>query len=269
MTKTVQNLAQYASKTRRQIPILSIARIGFVSRDYRHRFANGYRDFSYILPDLINLLDRERCDAVLFSLYSIIPRKSFVPCTAFQEYRNLKAIFLEEFLDYHCREAVRYIVYYKNQSVYKEYEFNQIFGAITEMSQQEIADFVDKELPRRVLGNCCILLCGETNGVKYSKSDKKIHDDFGLREAIPPTVNLILNPIHDRMTRFEMKLKRQFLSKKHRWVISVWNKGRYDKNGRTKDGKDPAWTVFHDGREKKVPSIQNDLGVEIGILDIR
>ena len=137
------------------------------------------------------------------------------------------------------------------------------------MKKTEVDNFVANEVPRRVMGNCCVLLCGETNGVKYSKHDKKIHDTFGLREAIPSAVNIILNPIHDRMTRFEMKLKGQFLSENSRWVISVWNKGKQDKNGKTKDGNGPAWTVFHDGNEIDVPRIPNEFGVEIGTLNIR
>jgi hypothetical protein len=70
------------------------------------------------------------------------------------------------------------------------------------------------------------------------------------------------------MTRFEMKLKRQFLSEKGRWVISVWNKGKEDKNARVKDGSGPAWTVFHNGVSNDVDLLPNALGIEIGILDV-
>lgn len=133
-------------------------------------------------------------------------------------------------------------------------------------------DFVKNEIPKRIIGNSCVLLCGEINGVKYSQTYKKVQDTFGLRTAIKDT-NIILNPSHDRMTRFEMKLKRQFLSAQFlseepgRWVVSIWNKGRKDKNGRVRDGKKPAWIVFHNGEEMKVETIRNNLGVEIGILD--
>ena len=106
------------------------------------------------------------------------------------------------------------------------------------------------------------------DGVKYSPKDKKVHDVFELRASIPKTANIILNPIHDRMTRFEMKLKRQFLSENNRWVVSVWNKGKKDRNGRSKDGKGPAWTIFYDGEEIVVTPIENQLGVEIGVLSI-
>ena len=43
---------------------------------------------------------------------------------------------------------------------------------------------------------------------------------------IPKEANIILNPIHDYMLRPEMKLKREYLSRSERWVISVWNKGK-------------------------------------------
>jgi hypothetical protein len=77
-----------------------------------------------------------------------------------------------------------------------------------------------------------------------------------------------LNSGHDRMTRFEMPLKRRFLSQNNRWVISVWNKGKRDSSDRPRDGTKPPWTVFQNGKEIVVKPIQNQMGVEIGILEI-
>ena len=267
MTKNRKSTAQSTNKATAHIPRLNISKIGLVARDYRDKFSNGYRDFSHTLPQVLDLLDGEGCDAVLFSLFGIIPRKSFNPRTAFNGLRNIKAIFLEEFQDGKIREAGRYVTYYRTTSGWKEYEFYQVFGTITGLPQQVIDDFVQNEIPKRILGNCCVLLCGETNGVKYSKIDKKIHDTFGLRTFIPQDVNVILNPIHDRMTRFEMKLKRQFLSEEKRWVISIWNKGKQDKNGKVKDGSKPPWTVFYNGVETEVEGLWNDLELEIGIVE--
>ncbi len=269
MTKHKGVNAQPAIRRGRSKPSLNISKIGIVSRDYLTKYPNGYRDFSYSFLQTLNLLDKEGCDTVLFSLFSIIPLEGHNYRNEFPHLKNIRAICLEEFQDGKSRTAGRYVIYYRTASGWEEYEFYQIFGTLTGMRKEEIDDFVISEIPKRVFGNCCVLLCGETNGVKYSKSDKKIHDTFGLRKAIPHNVNVIVNPIHDRMTRFEMKLKRQFLSQNNRWVISVWNKGKQDKNGKTKDGNSPAWTVFHNGKELDVPRIKNDLGVEIGVVNVK
>jgi len=246
---------------------INLEKIGIVSRDYRDTFPNGYRDFSYALSSILEVLDKNECDSVLFSLFSIISREDYCPKTSFDNLENIKVIFLEKFIDGTNREAGQYVVYYKTSSGWEEYSFSQVFGTITGMPKKEIVDFVKYEVSKRILGDCCVLLCGETNGVKYSKSDKKIHDVHGLREAIPEDVDIILNPIHDRMTRFEMKLKRAFLSENNRWVISVWNRGKQDINGTVRDGKKTPWTIYYDGKEVEIKKIPNEIGVDIGIFD--
>jgi len=212
-------------------PCLNITKLGIVSRDYSRKYDNGYRDFSHTLPDVLKLLDKNGCNAVLFSLFSIIPRERLRILDAFRGLKNIKAVFLEHFQDGKKRDAGRYVVYHRTSKGWSEYAFRQRFATLTGTSKREMDEFVNEEMKNRVLGNCCVLLCGETNGVKYSRKNKRVEDTFGVRATIPSKTNIVLNPIHDRMTRFEMKLKRQFLSKKNRWVISVWNKGKEDKNG--------------------------------------
>lgn len=248
-------------------PCLAITKLGIVSRDYNRKYENGYRDFSQALPSALRLLDQNGCDAALFSLFSVVPRKTFNLHECFKGLKKINVVFLEEFKDVGSRERGRYIVYYLS-SEWQEYYFLQQFGTLAGKEKDDIVKFVDKEIPKRIMGNCCVLLCGETNGVKYSPKDKKVHDVFGLKKAIPKTVNIILNPIHDRMTRFEMKLKRQFLSEDNRWVVSVWNKGRKDRNGRSKDGKGSPWEALYNRNETVVTPIKNQLGVEIGVLNV-
>ncbi len=272
MTKDRNRPSNTLPMNTKSAPNLNISKIGIVARDYRNKFPNGYRDFSQALPAVLELLDNKGCDAALFSLFSIIPRRRYDPSAAFDTLKNINVIFLEEFEDEdgeEDRKAGRYVVYYRTRSGWKEYDFFQVFGTRTGGPKREIPDFVKNKVPERILGNFCVLLCGETNGVKYSKVDKQVHDTYGLKNAIPNGVNIILNPIHDRMTRFEMKLKRQFLSQPNRSVISVWNKGKQDIKGKVKDGSKPPWTIFYDGKPKEVSRIQNENGVEIGIFDIK
>lgn len=250
-----------------KIPHLDIKRLGLVSRNYETKYGNGHRDFSFAMPEILSLLDERQCDAALFSLYSVIPRGEFDITAALSKLRNLKALFLEEFEDTEPRRVIRYLVYYNSFDGWQRHEFHQQFATITGMSRNEVLSFVASEVPKRILGNCAVLICGESNGVKYFKSDQLIHDTFGMVASIPNDVSIILNPVHDRMTRFEMNMKRAFLSQNGRWVVSVWNKGKRDKNGTVKDGVEPAWTVYHNGVKTSIVSISNHLDVEIGVLD--
>jgi len=244
--------------------MLKAVRVGVVSRDYSRHFGNGHRDFSGTFGEVLKILDERRCDVVLFSLYSLVQRDMMPPLRLL---RHVRTVMYEEFIDGTKRHAQRYVVAHRSGSTWREYELKQVFGTLSG-NEHKLAGFVREEVPRRILGNCCVLLCGETNGVKYSPKAKAVHDVFGLRKAIPKEANVILNPVHDRMTRFEMKVKRRFLSEHGRWVLSVWNKGKKDKNGRTKDGTKPAWTVFFNGKEKEIRPLANQLGIEIGVVDL-
>lgn len=254
-------------ETKGQEPDLKISKLGIVSRDY-----NKVRDFSKSLLEVLKKIDDERCDAVLFSLYSL-EKDSFNVQTCLKNLRNIKAVMMEEFKfnDDKKRKPIRYIVYHKIKDDWHEYVFYQQFGSLKDPNFKP--SFVKDEIPKRLLGNFCILLCGEPSIVKYSPKDHKVHDPYHFTkaiEAIPGKIKIILNPIHDRMTRFEMKLKRKYLSKNNRWVVSVWNKGKANKNGKVLKEKHPAWTVFYNGNDK-TKDIEQRLdvsGVEFGILQI-
>jgi hypothetical protein len=251
---------------------LTVRRVGIVARDYNVRYPNGYRDFSHVLPDMLALLDGKGCDTALFSLYSVIPRKGYDILTPLPNLANLKMILLEEFQDCRTgRKAGHCIVCCRTPAGWEEHSFKQVFGRVNWQTQyRDIERFAQKRIPERVFGSSCILVCGETNGVRYDRSGaKKIHDPCGVRAAIPPHVHVILNPVHDRMSRFEMMMKRRFLSEGGRWVVSVWNRGKRDGRGRTRDGINPPWTVFKDGCLQNISKLDNDFGVEVGILNIQ
>jgi hypothetical protein len=163
------------------------------------------------------------------------PRKTYNPLAALKSLKNIKAVFLE-FLSDPTRTPAKQLtfghnfIFYRSKKEWRKCERSQKFGSLSQCTELEaqvkMDDFVQNTMPTRTLGNSCILLCGEINGVRYSRKEEKINDRHGLRAAIPHEVKIVLNPAHDRMTRFEMKLKRKFLSENNRWVISVWNKGK-------------------------------------------
>lgn len=272
MIETKGSSDQIPTTNTERAPHLKVAKIGIVSRDYCHKYGSGFRDFSEAFSEILKWLDDKGCDTVLFSLYSIIPRKSFMPLHSMR-LRNIKTVLYEEFEDGKEWRGKGSVVLYRRANKWHRYDlpnwgFGSLKGLTRKKKVEKVETFIRKGIPGRRLGNCCAILCGEINGVPYHKDTRRVRDDFGLRGSLQREVTVILNPGHDRMTRFEMKLKRSFLSENGRWTISVWNKGGQDKNGRTHDGIKPPWTVFHNGQEVPVEPIQNQMGVEIGILKI-
>ena len=157
-----------------------------MTRDYRKEFPNGRRDFSHTFKDVLTLLDEKGCDAMLFSLFSIIPDTKNDFSTVFRNLKNIKNVFIEEFQDGEPRTVIRNVVYYSPTSSYwHEYEFHQVFGQGSQV-KKAIDDFKNDEIPKRVMGNCCVLLCGETNGATCGDDENRkraVMDRYKLREA--------------------------------------------------------------------------------------
>tara|TARA_B110000003_G_C16605220_1_gene517244 strand:- start:167 stop:943 length:777 start_codon:yes stop_codon:yes gene_type:complete len=255
---------------------LNINKIGIVSRDYRNREKNGHRDFSYAFKSILTTLDEQACDSVLFSLYTINKRTSFNVESILKELKikNIRTIFLEEFKDSEERIPLENVIYYHEKGQWREQRLTQKFakGGV----KNKVAESFKKEVQEeRLFGNFTVLLCGETNIVNYKMATKKIEDQYKFSKILDKDINIILNPIHDKMTRPEMKLKRRYLSKPKRWVVSVWNKGRSDRNGKVdKDHKNPhGWDIYYDGMEKKLKpinhSVDNQVDIEIGIINLQ
>jgi hypothetical protein len=253
---------------------LNINKIGIVSRDYRNREKNGHRDFSYAFKSILTALDEQACDSVLFSLYTINKRTSFNVQNILEElnFENIKTIFLEEFKDSEERVPVENVIYYQDKDKWREQRLTQNFARANELTKKRIEDFRKEVKEKRIFGNFAVLLCGETNIVKYNKDDKKIGDPHNYLPLLNEEIKVILNPIHDRMIRPEMKPKREYLSKNQRLVVSVWNKGRSDKNGKVKNYKTPDWTVFYNGMEKELKplnhNVDNQADIQIGIINL-
>jgi len=267
---TTSNIASTNSKQ----PKLRINKLGIVSHDYTGP-GNTKKDFSDTFDRILRILDKKGCDSVLFSLYTIDKRKNFNVKLHLESLTKITSVFVEEFIndqDKNGPDEPEYIIYYKTPNCWGDYRFGQIFGKaewLSKDTEKRVIEFKDKFERKRIFGNFAVLLCGETNIVKYSKKDEEIYDKFNFLDTIPSEVTVILNPIHDRMTRFEMIKKRKFLSRNGRWVVSVWNKGKlYGENKKKRDGKKPAWTVFHNKEEVTIENISDQPDIEIGIVNI-
>jgi hypothetical protein len=265
MTKT-HNVNSFECNKNQKRPILNIHKLGIVARDYHET-----KDFRKSLPGVLQLLDEKRCDAVLFSLFSLKPE--YDPNDVLKGLKNIKVVFFETFVENKNpkkppRERRDFVVYYRTPSGWEEYWLKQKFGSLAHKPKKELHDFVEQELlPNRILGNSCVLLCGESNAVKCKRDDGKVYDILGLRKAIrkEKSVEIILNPCHDYMRRPEMKKKRAYLSEGKRWVISVWCKGK---------GRESIlpWTVFYNGKEHHVDETIRDFdkdAVFVGILNVQ
>jgi hypothetical protein len=239
-------------------PKLQAGRIGVVSRHYEH-----VPDFSRVFKKVLRLLDNKGCKIALFSMYAFecsLP----VEFLSGLELRNIQAILIDEFRnDDDEWETLRFIVYSKNGGRWQDYSFEQRFGSLSD--GYDMGKFVEQDLPTRIMGDVCVLLCGEINGVKYSGTKGKVQDDYGLRSAISERqVQIILNPGHDLMIRRGvMNSKRQFLSKPSGIIVSVWNEGKLF----PRNEHEPPWIVFQNGIQIPVERVENNLKVEIGIVD--
>jgi hypothetical protein len=278
---------QRQGSTTEPAPKLKVAKIGIVSRNYNHEYSNGFRDFSAAFFGVLKVLDDEGCDTVLFSPFSIVPRTSFRPLRLLRRFHHVKAVIYEEFCDGggRKRKGLGCVVLYRKGYKWREYVlpgggFPRLRGSMA-AKKKVVGDYVRYVLPGRILGNCCVIICGETNGVPYHPKDGKVKDDFGLRGAIPQKVTVVLNPVHDWMSRFEMPLKRKFLSQKGRWVISVWNKGKRGKGSKPRDAIGDPWTVYHNRKVAKPMIDPNEIAkkirlppidarkIDLGIFEVR
>ena len=237
-------------------------KIGIISRNY-----NKTRDFSRHFEEVLGLLDKEYCDTALFSLYSIDVKDSpFDPLKILEKLKNVKIVIYEEFLDKKDRTPLQVVIYKKEQN-WSRVEYKQSFSKRAGISTKVLRDFVAHKLPNRYIENGCLLICGEINGVKYQKNDRYIVDDFGMVKSMPKSVDVVLNPLHDKMIRHEMRKKRRYISK-DRILLSVWNRGKLDKRGKESfDGSSPPFEIFKDGNNLYIKIAKKIEDVTVAIVD--
>lgn len=155
------------------------------------------------------------------------------------------------------------------KSAYKS--FTQEFGKSSAKKElkNNLRAALSADDSNRIVGQAVILACGETNIIQTRREPKgQIDDPYGCLSTLrSKNIQLLLNPIHTYMRRWEMGLKRAALSKAARTVVCVWN--------RTNSGEaHNPWAAFHKGRSieieeiQPIPPIPKQPGIRIGVLEL-
>jgi hypothetical protein len=241
-----------------------IRKVALVSHDYNVADDRGLCDYSEHFARINKLCDEQGCDTILYALYTWDQDS--------QVARNHDAIFGG--LDH-----IQRVILEVGQRGPKGIDHSEVWSRGQQgplVAHQHFAKgaerkckkqaFID-DLPTRRLADGLLMLCGESNIAKM-EHHSDFNDPLGFTDWLKEmNIRVILNPIHDYMTRYEMREKRRHYSDGGRTVISVWNQGK---------GREAAlpWTVFHDGIERatavrELPSPFSDRpDIRIGVLDL-
>jgi hypothetical protein len=241
----------------------AIKKIAVVSHDYNVADKTGHYDYSEDLARINRICDEQGCNTILYALYTW--RKDS------PQPRNHDALFAG--LSY----VRRVILELGHPFTYDNVEVWQRGRAAPAYAKQRFARSSDAsfskqafldDLESRRIGDALLVICGETNITSTVRGSNDFYDPFRFTDRLREMkISLILNPIHDYMTRHEMRKKRRYYSLGGRTVISVWNQGR---------GKEShlPWTLFHDGVERteavrELPRPFSDRpDIRIGIVDV-
>lgn len=242
-----------------------IRKVALVSHDYKVADSRGLYDYSEHFARVNKLCDEQGCDTILYALYTWDRDSAVVRNhdAIFGGLRYVQRVILEV---RQPRESVGHVeVWFRGQQA--PLVAHQRFGKSSEPDAGKQAFMND--LPTRCVTDGLLVLCGETNIASTVRSSDHFLDPYGFTDRLGEmNVGPILNPIHDYMTRYEMRKKRCRYSLGGRTVISVWNQGR-------RKGEAPLpWTVFHDGTERteavrELPRPFSDRpDIRIGVLDL-
>jgi len=249
-----------AQKNKNKRTIDSPLKIGLVSRNYQVT-----KDFSEHMLKIVAIADKNNCDTLIYSMWSFDDsNKKTTKSQIFQNSTKIKRVILETG-NLKLMSDVKTEIWFKEKR-----EPRIIYQRFAKASEEEYKKelIVDNSF-ERIIEDCFLLLCGETNIIKYKQKLKTMKDEYKLVDILENFgINYIFNPVHDYMIRHEMKKKRAFLSLNNRYVISVWNTGKLSSKGEKIAESKIPWTVFFNGQDltAKVNEISS---VIPGIRDIR
>lgn len=240
-------------------------KVAAVSHDYNLHNSYGHQDYAEHHSQIIKVCDDNGCDTILYSLFtwdekSPIPRNQE---TVFAGLSNVKCVILEVGNKKSARKIVE--VWMKNEEQPRTLE--QYFAK--SLDPYELKREFIRDARKRVVGNGMIVICGESNIANHVPRDGSFKDPFGFNDLLKSFgIKYIFNPLHDYMTRYEMKRKRCFYSRDKRAVVTVWNQGK-----RKGEAQIP-WTFFYDNEDLTAsvievsPIIAERPDIRIGIMPV-
>jgi hypothetical protein len=241
-----------------------VNRVALVSHDYNVADISGRYDYSEYFARINVRCDKQGCDTILYALYTW-DKESPVPRdhgTLFQGLSHVQRIILEVGSPPETFDHVE--VWQRGSET--PLVAKQRFATSSAPACDKQA-FLE-ELTRRQVQNTVLVICGETNISSLVRGSNRFSDPYHFTERLGELkVQIIFNPVHDYMRRYEMREKRRYYSSGGRTVISVWNQGK---------GKEShlPWTVFHNGveRTKDVVELARPVSertdIRVGILDL-
>jgi hypothetical protein len=217
-----------------------VKKVAVVSHNYNLLNRYGDHDFTEHFAQINKVCDGKACDTILYSLFTW-DEKSLVPRNCqniFNSLKNVKCIILEVGNKKSVRKVVEVWLKDKEQPLILE----QHFAKSSDPHEQK-REFI-RNIRNRIFGNGIIVICGESNIANFAPKEGSFKDPFNLNDILKSSgVKFVFNPLHDYMTRYEMKKKRGYYSRDKRAVITVWNQGK-----RKGEAAIP-WTLFYNGED--------------------
>lgn len=194
----------------------------------------------------IKQLDAEKCDTVVFSHYTVATTmEALQEKQYFGDTQSIKTLLFEVVSDWtdqtQLPKGTSHLVVWEKGK--KPSSFKQMFAQGSAKPVVKLALMAD--MPNRFFSNDVLISCGESNIITLRRKGG-FDDPFGMFKVLAahPGTQVIFNPVHDYMRRYEMRKKREEFSKHVPLVISVWNKGK------AKGEAIIPWNVYKNGVEE-------------------
>lgn len=219
-----------------------IRRVALVSHNYNRADRRGLYDYSEHFAAINALCDEQGCDTILYALFTWDPDLAGFRShdAIFGGLRHVQRVILE--VGQPAPKLIEHIeIWSRGQQ--DPVTVKQRFARSSDPDDGKRMFMGD--LPNRRVADGLLVSCGETNIASLVRATGGFNDPYGFtRQLSEMNVGPILNPIHDFMTRYEMRKKRGYYSREGRAVLSVWNQGK-----RAGEAALP-WTVYHDGIDR-------------------